>query len=311
VDTGEKVYQRTLRSTVWILSVRDDHKLATGTGTIIDLGRRLVLTNYHVVGDDPQAYVLFPIYRHGKPVAERSEYIQLFRNGTAARGRVRARDVRRDLAIIELDAPAPGGVTYLRLGRESPGPGQRVHSIGNPGLSGALWVYTSGTVRAVYHKQWQVQEGSRLLTFNAEVVETQSPTNPGDSGGPLVNDRGELVAVTQGYNPAGQLLSNFIDVTEVRSFLANQHLLSKLPGPGTPDTLTASKPAETEPPQVPTKDPIQEAETRATNKLNFARTLADAGRLEKAKERCEEIINDFPKTKAALEAKTLLDKLNK
>src|SRR5262245_22270494 len=32
----------------------------------------------------------------------------------------------------------------------------------------------------------------RILSFDAEVLETTSPTNPGDSGGPLVNDSVQL-----------------------------------------------------------------------------------------------------------------------
>ena len=48
------------------------------------------------------------------------------------------------------------------------------------------------------------------------MVETDSPTNPGDSGGPLVNDKGELVAVTEGGAVNAQLLSTFIDVSEVQ-----------------------------------------------------------------------------------------------
>jgi HEAT repeat protein/S1-C subfamily serine protease/DNA-directed RNA polymerase subunit RPC12/RpoP len=54
----------------------------------------------------------------------------------------------------------------------------------------------------------------------AMVVETQSPVNHGDSGGPLVNDRGELVAVTQGFmGGEARLVSLFIDVTEATSFI--------------------------------------------------------------------------------------------
>ena len=65
-----------------------------------------------------------------------------------------------------------------------------MHSIGNPGTSGALWVYTPGKVRQVYSKKWKAKLDERNIhTFQAKVIETDSPTNPGDSGGPLVNDR--------------------------------------------------------------------------------------------------------------------------
>lgn len=309
VDSGEKVYQRGLRATVWVLAPREGNKLATGTGFIIDVNRRFIVTNYHVVGDDSQVHVLFPLFRQGKPIGERGEYFKRFRDGNAARAKVLARDFKCDLALIELEGPAPAGTTYLRLAKDSPGPAQRVHSIGNPGLSGSLWVYTSGTVRAVYHKQWDAREGNRAMHFNAQVVETQSPTNQGDSGGPLMNDRGELVGVTQGYNTGGQLMSLFVDVSEVRNFLAAQHMLAKLPGPLTPDSSKPKNETETAP--VTAKDDSQQDEKKAMSRLKFTKTyLLEAGRLETAKQRFEEIISDYPNTKAAGEAKVLLDKLN-
>src|SRR5205823_13214931 len=102
--------------------------------------------------------------------------------------------------------------------------------VGNAGRSGALWGYTSGTVRtAPYLKRWQVRLGSSARMFEARVVETQLPTNPGDSGGPLVNDRSELVAVTQGFAPDAQLMSLFIDVGEVKNFLRDKKFLAKIP----------------------------------------------------------------------------------
>ena len=59
-------------------------------------------------------------------------------------------------------------------------------------------------------------------------------------------------------------------------------------------------------------DPARrEQEERAKSKLQFARMLSDAGKFEKAKQRCEEILTDFPTTKSAAEAKVLLDQLPK
>jgi hypothetical protein len=52
--------------------------------------------------------------------------------------------------------------------------------------------------RSVYHKRWQSSggEGAYVMSCDAQVVETQSPSNPGDSGGPLANGQGEMVGVT-------------------------------------------------------------------------------------------------------------------
>jgi S1-C subfamily serine protease len=215
-DAGVRVYRNTLKSTVWVHSNRENG-VAQGTGSLIDRRRQLILTNYHVVGDVDRAMVFFPAYRDGRPVAEKSYYKQRERE-LGIRGRVVARDKRADLALIQIER-VPDGAQALSLAPAPVQPGQTVHSLGNPGKSDALWVYTPGRVRQVYHKKWRAKIEDRIVNFEAQVVETDSPTNPGDSGGPLVNDRGELVAVTEGGALDAQLLSTFIDVSEVQRLL--------------------------------------------------------------------------------------------
>ena len=73
-DSGEKVYDRTLHSTVWVLIPVSGTRARSGSGSLIDVNRRLVLTNYHVVGDDDTGFVSFPIFQGGKLVAERDAY---------------------------------------------------------------------------------------------------------------------------------------------------------------------------------------------------------------------------------------------
>lgn len=217
-DTGAAVYQKVLKSTVWVHSDRGGGRLATGSGSLIDRGRRLVLTNYHVVGNVKQATVFFPAFEGTKAVPERKYYTDRARQ-LGIPGEVVEVDKDADLALIRIDR-VPEGAVALPLAADSPDPGQTVHSIGNPGKSGALWVYTPGKVRQVYTKKWQAKLDERTVhTFEAKVVETDSPTNPGDSGGPLVNDKGELVGVTQGGAIDAQALSIFVDVNEVRKFL--------------------------------------------------------------------------------------------
>lgn len=217
---GARVYKQAIPSVVWIHSTRD-RGLATGSGTLIDRDRRLVLTNYHVVEENPRATAFFPAFRDGAPVSERKYYAdRLDRLGY--RGRVIATDKQADLAVIQLET-LPEGVKAIPLATASPLPGESVHSIGNAGKSGALWGYVKGTVRQVYRKKWRAQlSRSRTLTFEAKVVETDSPTNPGDSGGPLLNDAGELVGVTQGGAVDANLVSFFVDVSEAKQLLATR-----------------------------------------------------------------------------------------
>jgi hypothetical protein len=217
-DTGSSVYQKVVRSTAWVHSDRGGGKHATGSGSLIDKGRRLVLTNYHVVGDVKKATVYFPAFDGKKPIPERQYYRE--RAGKLGiPGQVVEVDKQADLALIRLDR-VPDGVPELPLAAESPDPGQSVHSVGNPGKSGALWVYTPGKVRQVYTKKWKAKlDEKTTISFEAKVIETDSPTNPGDSGGPLVNDRGELVGVTQGGALDAQAISIFVDRSEVKRFL--------------------------------------------------------------------------------------------
>jgi hypothetical protein len=218
-EGGVKVYQSVLKSTVWIISQRAEGTVS-GSGSLIDRRRQLVLTNYHVVGDVNQVRVLFPAFRDGKVIAERDFYKQHVRD-LGIPGRVVARDRQADMSLIQIER-VPAGAQALPIANEGVSPGQSVHSVGNPGGSGALWVYTPGRVRQVYQKKWAAKAGNDLLHFDARVIETDSPTNPGDSGGPLVNDRAELVGVTQGGATNANLLSTFVDVSEVKRFLASQ-----------------------------------------------------------------------------------------
>jgi hypothetical protein len=182
----------------------------------------LVLTNYHVVGDVKRATVFFPDFGPDKKVIpERKHYLdRASRLGIP--GDVIELDKEGDLALIRIDR-VPENVPELPLAPASPDPGQAVHSIGNPGKSGALWLYTPGKVRQVYKKDWKAKlDDKTILSFTARVIETDSPTNPGDSGGPLVNDKGELVGVTQGGASDAQSLSIFVDLSEVKRLLGRR-----------------------------------------------------------------------------------------
>ncbi|MBX3399727.1 MAG: trypsin-like peptidase domain-containing protein [Gemmataceae bacterium] len=219
-NEGSKVYKKTIPSVVWIHSTRD-RGLATGSGTLVDKQKRLVLTNYHVVEDNPRAKVFFPDFRDDKPIAEKKHYTDRAAR-LAIPGRVIALEKSVDLALIQLDR-IPDGTNAVPLATKTPEPGQSVHSIGNTGKSDALWGYVPGKVRQVYKHQWSAQLGpGRILRCRGEVVETDSATNPGDSGGPLLNDKGELVGVTHGGATNAQLLSTFISLSEVQKVLKSE-----------------------------------------------------------------------------------------
>src|SRR5262249_41621732 len=96
VAAEDSVYKKALKSTVWIVQPvsRDGGKvlLRTGSGSVIDVKQKLVLTNYHVVEDNPDVTVCFPIFdKQGKLVPEKDKYKAAL-NEIGIKGRVIAKE---------------------------------------------------------------------------------------------------------------------------------------------------------------------------------------------------------------------------
>jgi S1-C subfamily serine protease len=187
-----------------------------GSGSLVDVKHRLVLTNVHVVGSGDAVVVHFPEFEKGELVVKKDAY----KNRAGIQGKVVLKEDRCDLALVQLER-LPEGVKPVSLSRKSPKPAQQVHSVGNPGASRGLWIYSPGRVRQVFHDKWKVYDDleDREFVYEAKKVETDSPINPGDSGGPLVNDQGQLVAVAHGASLRAQNMSIFIDVSECQAIL--------------------------------------------------------------------------------------------
>jgi serine protease Do len=207
-----QTYQKTLVSTTWVLA-KTNGETSSGAGVLVDSEKKLMMTNAHVVGEARTAVIFFPDITDGNPKVERKHYLDNVKK-LGIRGRILAVDRKRDLALVELDR-IPEGITAISLAAASIGPGEEVQSIGNPGSTDALWVFTSGTVRSVYQKSFSTGGGEH----DFKVVETQAPINSGDSGGPVVNSQGELVAISQAISPKARLISYSVDISEVKAFL--------------------------------------------------------------------------------------------
>ena len=215
-------YRNTLNSTVWVLA-KSSGETSSGTGVLVDKDKKLVVTNFHVVGEARSAVIFFPDMKDDQPIVERDHYLKKVKK-LGIRGRVLGTDRKRDLALIELSS-LPENAEALPFATEDIGPGEDIESIGNPGTSGALWVYTSGTIRSVYQKKFRTGAGEH----DFKVVETQAPINSGDSGGPVVNGKGELVAISQAISPKARLVSYCVHVSEVKTFLENPWKPAPLP----------------------------------------------------------------------------------
>jgi S1-C subfamily serine protease len=215
------IARRTLHSLAWIHVYSDADQdmgnlISTGTGSLIDKKRKLLLTSYHVLSGRKAAQVFFAQFdKDGREIANQEYYLDKTKV-QPIHAKVLEKDSQMDLAVLELDS-VPDGVQELRLAAQSPAISQTVHAFGNPwkALNGVLWGYNQGHVRQISRVQTTYQGGQEV---DASVVITENPINSGDSGGPLVNDKGELVGVCSAADVEIKV-SYFIDVHEIRKML--------------------------------------------------------------------------------------------
>ena len=319
--SGEDVYKRALKSTVWIVII-DGERAKMGSGSLIDVKQRLILTNHHVIMGKDTCLVQFPMLDNkGNLISEKSKYYEQIKSKGAIQGKVLFSEKTKDLAIVQL-ASLPKGVEAFQMADNTPGSAAKVHSVGNPGASDALFVYTPGEVRTSYVKTWTAGGGSTVLDIKAKIIEATSPTSPGDSGGPLLDKRAHLVGVTQGglSDPKATGYSYFIDVSEVKAMLVEHKI--KVTGATSAEVVINTEPTtepKTEPKVEPkTKEPKVEPkketslaadEKNAESLLGRIQTLADQGKKDLAIQRLEELLKKYPNTGAAKDAKELMKKL--
>ena len=204
-----QLYEQVVDSTVWVVNVSEE---CTGTGWVIDAEQGLVVTNHHVVGTSVDVVVCLPAKDEtGRFINSRDFY----RNNQVHQrtATVVASDPVRDLAVLHVQ-DFPESRVSLPLATNSASPGESIVSVGNPGVSEGLWVFTRGEVRNVCEQTGYRVEGP----VKYRVLESSSAINSGDSGGPAVNENGEIVGVSTAYRKDGRLVSLFIDVMTVRTF---------------------------------------------------------------------------------------------
>jgi len=150
---------KTLRNGV----VTIEGELAAGTGFVFD-ERGLVLTNHHVIEDTNDIRVRFD-------------------RKTAVRARLIAKDVERDLAVLQINLSAFADSHVLPLARtDGPEPavivGEHVFSIGSPANQDKI--LTAGIVSKI----------------EARSIISDISFGKGSAGGPLFNSVGEVVGIT-------------------------------------------------------------------------------------------------------------------
>jgi S1-C subfamily serine protease len=168
----------------------------------------MILTNWHVVGENKEGGVLFKPRSPWEPLSEASvllvEVVKI--------------DQLTDLALLRLRTPVPKGINTIELGDPANiNVGADVHAIGHP--TGETWTYTRGYVSQLRPDyEWVTESG---LTHKADVIQTQTPINPGNSGGPLLDDDGRMIGVNS-FFASGQGLNFAVSVDEVKLFMVRQ-----------------------------------------------------------------------------------------
>jgi len=154
-----------------------------GTGVVVDR-RGLILTVYHVLGEDPtqsQYYVT---------TSERKVY----------QARIKAADPRSDLAVLEIKANDLVPIVFGDAGGLRKG--QIVISLGNPyaiardGQVSAAWGIVSNLARkAPAVPDGLDSSGKTTLHQLGTLIQTDAKLNLGTSGGPLLNLKGQMVGL--------------------------------------------------------------------------------------------------------------------
>jgi S1-C subfamily serine protease len=306
----EDLYDKVVKSCVYIVTPIGSG-FAQGSGSLIDVEQKLVITNYHVVDEEEKVHVQFPIYdKDGGILYDKDTYKERVVKGQSIQGKVLFRDKSRDLAVVKLDK-IPIGTPAIPLAKYSPKKGIEVWQIGNAGAVKQVFRVSKGEVSAVENKKFLVGgPGSEPFEVNAKMVTSTAPGNPGDSGGPLFDKRGYQVAVTESGRRGENLVGHFVDVTEVRSLL-EQHKITIKELSDEPDPPGKVNPKlKTPPKKEETKKDDPNDEEAAAAKLKRAKLFGSSEDLRtEYVAKLKEIVAKWPTTAAGKEAKKLLDGL--
>jgi S1-C subfamily serine protease len=195
-----EIEQRYGNAVIFILVADKDKKVfKTGSGFLID-ENGLAVTNFHVVADGKYIVARLPNKQEYN-----AEYVVSY-------------DVKKDLAVVKLDAPK--GLPIVNMGDSSRVIlGEQAVAIGSP--QGLEHTISDGLVSA-----WRdLGEGMKFIQISV-------PISQGSSGGPLFNMSGEVIGVTSAGLKTGQNLNFAIPINLVKEILQYQARISlaELPG---------------------------------------------------------------------------------
>ncbi len=260
-----EIYEQTAPAVVMVMGYADGGRNGSGgTGSIIQADG-LVLTNAHVVIEEPT----------GKPFSRLSVFLKPRRvTGESesdlshmVRAKVLAYSQPLDLALLKLEGvtdPLPV-IDVSEAGRARIG--DRVVAIGHP-EQGGLWSLTTGVISA------EVDNFNGVRGKN--VFQTETGLNRGNSGGPLLDGEGRMVGVNSAI---ARVASDGLPIANIsfslKSSVATQWLREQGVGagrgmllptgqmqpttdqPATPSVQPHAKPVQPSQPDAPLKPTIK------------------------------------------------------
>ncbi len=159
---------------VLIETIRFNAVSGSGTGFVykIEEDKALIITNYHVTGQNDR-------------------FVVVFNNGEETEADLVGYDLFTDLAVLSVKAELVEKVVKIGSSLDLE-VGETVFTVGSPLGRQYIGSVTRGILSA-RDRQAETTLGNQKILF--EVIQTDAAINPGNSGGPLVNDKGEVIGV--------------------------------------------------------------------------------------------------------------------
>ena len=218
--SGAKIlYRRCAPGVVLLISLE---ATSLGSGSVINR-RGEIITNWHVIEGQESMMVWF----HDPSVSN----IQDLDPDNYAIADVIATDPTRDLALLKIRGSRKA-LSPLKLGKDYQlSIAEDVFAIGHP--ESYIWSFTYGVISQLRNNYKWVYDGN--VNLQADVIQTQTPSNPGNSGGPLFNDKGELIGINSFGSPGSDGLNFAIRVGEIEDFISEARA-----GKHDPESIVAS-----------------------------------------------------------------------
>jgi len=246
----QEIVARVTPSTVAVLG-----EAGFGSGVVVS-SRGHIVTNFHVVEDQPQLVIQFP---NAPGSFHQAELISI--------------DREHDLALLRIDTPnlipaTLGDTTSVRQAED-------VVVIGNP--QGLDHTVSNGILTGFE----TVGEGFSPLGFASSFMadgtllfQTNAAISEGNSGGGMFNDRAELIGIMTFIFTEGQNLNFAVPVNYVTALLRSEGLTTS-PTPSQPNLLAPNNPRVNEAPV--TTNPTESVDAgRTTSGVETTRSWRSA-----------------------------------